>query len=133
MMSAATAPANGPAENVTVTDERDQVQLIRMGGELDLATADGLAERGYAAIGRGARVLLIDLARVPFCDACGLGALVRIANQADRATCRCGLLAAQPQVVRLLRLTRLDRRLSVFATAGDALAQLMPTRSRCPQ
>lgn len=104
-----------------------------MTGELDLATADGLTERGYAAIGRGPRVLLIDLAHVSFCDLCGLSALVRIANQADRAGCRYGLLAAQSQVVKLLRLTGLDQRLPVFATADDALAQLMTARDGCPQ
>ena len=104
-----------------------------MRGELDLATADGLTERGYAAIGRGPRVLLIDLAHVSFCDLRGLSSLVRIANQADRAGCRYGLLAAQPQVVNLLRLTSLDQRLPVFATVGDALAQLMTTHNGCPQ
>jgi anti-sigma B factor antagonist len=57
-------------------------------GELDLATADSLAERGCAAIGRRARVLLFDLAGVSFCYARGLSALVRIANHADRGGCR---------------------------------------------
>ena len=103
-----------------------------MRGELDLATADRLTEWGYAAIGRGPRVLLIDLAHVSFCDLRGLSSLVRIANQADRAGCRYGLLAAQPQVVKLLRLTSLDQRLPLFATAGDALAQLMTTHNGCP-
>ena len=59
MMSAATAPAKRTAENVTVIDEGSQVQLIHMRGELDLDTADGLTERGYAATGRGLRVLLV--------------------------------------------------------------------------
>lgn len=124
---------NRTAENVTVTDEGSQVQLIHVRGELDLATADGLTERGYAAIGRGPRVLLIDLAHVSFCDLRGLSSLIQIANQADRAGCRYGLLAAQSQVVKLLRLTGLDQRLPVFATADDALAQLMTAHDGCPQ
>lgn len=124
---------NRTAENVTVTDEGSQVQLIHVRGELDLATADGLTARGYAAIGRGPRVLLIDLAQVSFCDLRGLSSLIQIANQADRAGCRYGLLAAQPQVVKLLRLTGLDQRLAVFATADDALAQLMTAHDGCPR
>jgi anti-sigma B factor antagonist len=132
MMSTAAAPAKRTAEDVTVTDEGSQVLLIHVGGELDLATADRLTERGYAAVGRRPRVLLMDLARVSFCDLRGLSSLVRIANLADRADCRYGLLAAQPQVVNLLRLTSLDQRLPVFATAGDALAQLMATHNGCP-
>jgi len=112
-------------ENVTTTGEGGQLWLMQHEGDLDIVTADGLTERGYAAISGGARVLLIDLARVPFCDPRGLSALVKIANHADRADCRHGLLAAQPQMVRLLRLTGLDQRLPVFAGIGDALAQLM--------
>jgi len=112
-------------ENVTTTGEGGQLWLIQHEGDLDIVTADGLTERGYAAISGGAGVLLIDLARVPFCDPRGLSALVRIANHADQAGCRHGLLAAQPQLVRLLRLAGLDQRLPVFASIGDAVAQLM--------
>jgi len=129
MTSAPTEPAKGThrrRETVMETGEGGWVRLIRHEGDLDMATADGLTERGCAAISGGTRVLLIDLARLPFCDARGLSALVRIANDADRAGCRYGLLAAQPQLVRLLRLTGLGQRLPVFATVGDALAQLMP-------
>jgi len=128
MTSAPTEQARGThryRENVTTTGEGGQFWRIRHEGDLDIVTADGLAERGYAAISGGARVLLIDLTRVPFCDPRGLSALVRIANHADQAGCRHGLLAAQPQLVRLLRLTGLDQRLPVFASIGDALAQLM--------
>jgi anti-sigma B factor antagonist len=133
MMSAATAPAKRTAENVSaVTDEGSQVQLIQMRRELDLATADGLTERGYAAMGRGPRVLLIDLAHVSFCDLCG-SARWTGSHQADRAGCRYGLLAIQPQVVSLLQLTSLEKRLRVFGTASDALAQLMTVHSGCPQ
>ena len=57
-----------------------QIQVVQVHGELYLATADSLAARGYAAIGRQARVLLLDVAGVSFCDACGLSALVRIAS-----------------------------------------------------
>jgi anti-anti-sigma factor len=56
-----------------------QIQVVQVRGELDLATAGSLAARGYAAIGRQARVLLLDLAGVSFCDVRGLSALVRIA------------------------------------------------------
>ena len=129
MTSAPTGPAEGThrhRETPTETVEGGWVRLIRHEGDLDMATADGLTERGYAAISGGTRVLLIDLARVPFCDPRGLSALVRIANRADRFGCRYGLLAAQPQLACLLWLTGLGQRLPVFATGGDALAQLLP-------
>ena len=101
-----------------------RIQVVPVRGELDLALADSLAARGYAAIGRQARVLLLDVAGVSFCDACGLSALVRIANRADRAGCRYGLIAPQPPVVKILRITGLDQRLPVFTSVNAAAIAL---------
>ena len=97
-----------------------KIQVVQVRGELDLALAGSLAARGYAAIGRQARVLLLDVAGVSFCDACGLSALVRIANHADRTGCRYGLIAPQPLVVKILRITGLDQRLPVFTSINEA-------------
>ena len=97
-----------------------RIQVVPVRGELDLALADSLAARGYAAIGRQARVLLLDVAGVSFCDACGLSALVRIANHADRTGCRYGLIAPQPLVMKILRITGLDQRLPVFTSVNEA-------------
>lgn len=103
----------------------DQTQILSVRGELDLATADGLYKRGRAAIGRHARLLLLDLADLYFCDACGLSAFVRIANEAQAAGCRYGLVAPRPLVVKILRITGLDARLPVFATMEEARDNLM--------
>lgn len=97
-----------------------KIQVVQVRGELDLALAGNLAARGYAAIGRQARVLLLDVAGVSFCDACGLSALVRIANHADRTGCRYGLIAPQPLVVKILRITGLDQRLPIFTSINEA-------------
>ena len=114
MTEGATQPAAGSGAGITV---------LRAPEELDLATADGLAERGCAIAGH-AGVLLLDLTDLSFCDARGLSAFVRIANQADRAGCRLALIAPQPPVAKVLRICRLDQRLPVFATQGHALAGL---------
>jgi len=99
------------------------IEILRAPEELDLATADSLAGQG-CAIAVQARVLLLDLTNLSFCDARGLSAFVRIANQADRAGCRLALIAPQPPVAKVLRICRLDQRLPVFATTGHALAGL---------
>jgi len=99
------------------------IAVVRAPAELDLATADGLAARGCAIAGH-AGLLLLDLTSLSFCDARGLSAFVRIANQADRAGCRLALIAPQPPVAKVLRICRLDQRLPVFATTGHALADL---------
>jgi anti-anti-sigma factor len=99
------------------------IGVLRAPEELDLATADVLAAQG-CAIAAHAGLLLLDLTSLSFCDARGLSALVRIANQADRAGCRLALIAPQPPVAKVLRICRLEHRLPVFATAGHALAGL---------
>jgi anti-anti-sigma factor len=100
-----------------------KIQILRAPEELDLATADSLAERGCAAFAH-AGLLLVDLSGLSFCDARGLSAFVKIANHADQTGCRYGLVAPQPQVARVLRICRLDQRLPVFATTDDALVHL---------
>jgi anti-anti-sigma factor len=99
------------------------IRVLRAPEELDLATADGLAAEG-CAIAAHAGLLLLDLTGLSFCDARGLSAFVRIANQADRTGCRLALIAPQPPVAKVLRICQLDQRLPVFATTAHALTGL---------
>src|SRR5260221_14311933 len=73
--------------NVTTSSRDDQTQILSERGELDLATADGLYRRGRAAIGRRARLLLLDLAGMSFSAAWELCAFVRLANEAETSGC----------------------------------------------
>ena len=79
-----------------------------------------------------------DLQRHPGCD-WGQGSPVQIrpsrlvtkfTNHADKTGCRYGLIRPQPQVAKILQISRLDQRMPVFATMNDALTQLpAPTRA----
>ncbi len=109
----------------TTAGRDDRTEILRVRGELDLATAGRLYRRGRAAIGRRPRLLLLDLTALSFCDASGLTAFVRIANEADAAGCRYGLIAPQPLVARMLRITGLHQRLHLFATIDQARRHLM--------
>ena len=82
-----------------------------MPAELDLATSEGVVVQGFAVIARLARLVLLDLTGLSFCDARGLSAFVRIANQADMAGCGFGLIAPRAPVAKILRISGLDRRL----------------------
>ena len=116
-----------------MTDRSDGIQILHARGELDLATASSLTARGCAAIARHARLLLLDLTGLSFCDAYGLSAFVKIANHADKTGCRYGLIAPRPLVAKVLRITGLDQRMPVFATIDDALARLTAMTSACAQ
>ena len=110
--------------NGTTAGPDDRTQILRVRGELDLATADSLYLRGRTAIGRHPRLLLLDLTGLSFCDASGLSAFVRIANEAEAAGCGYGLVAPQPLVAKMLRITGLHQRLQVFATSDEARLRL---------
>ena len=92
-------------ENQTTAARSAGIEILGMPPELDLATADGVVEQGYAAIARPARLLLLDLGGLSFCDARGLSAFVRIANHADAAGCGFGLIAPRPPVAKILRIS----------------------------
>ena len=110
--------------NGTTAGPDDRTQILRVRGELDLATADSLYRRGRTAIRRHPRLLLLDLTGLSFCDASGLSAFVRIANEADAAGCGYGLIAPQSLVAKMLRITGLHQRLQVFATSDEARLRL---------
>jgi anti-sigma B factor antagonist len=93
------------------TDE-DGFQTVSVTGELDIATA----EQAYTyisdamdALGHGPAPFSIDLSGLTFCDASGLGVLARIARHARQAGRQLRLTSARPALVRIIRITGLDR------------------------
>jgi anti-sigma B factor antagonist len=118
-------------EKQPAVDHADQIQVLRVQGDLDLATADAVYQRGRVAIARRAWLLLLDLTGCSFCDARGLSAVVRIANDADAAGCRYALVGPKPPVANILRITGLATRLPVFATIEQARRRLT-TRAAHP-
>ncbi len=84
-------------------------QIVSVTGELDIATA----EQAYSYIsevidGRPAPVT-VDLSGLTFCDASGLGALTRIARHARQKGRQLMLTSARPSLLKIMRITGLDR------------------------
>jgi len=103
---------------------RDGDTVVALSGDLDIASAPALRERLRTVLdGTVGGRLIIDLARVGFCDASGLAVLVggfRLARERGLVTV---LAAPQPQVMKVLHITGLDRVLAV-QTAGTAHAMV---------
>ena len=101
--------------------------LVTVAGEVDIATAPQLRER-LAAPAAGGRPLIVDLDRVTFIDAAGLGALVGAASRA--AACGGSLYAvcARHQVRRLFAITGLDRQIPLARTVREACQNLATAR-----
>jgi anti-anti-sigma factor len=86
----------------------DGLATIVMHGDLDLATADLTAQYVTDIIDRHDGPVSADLSGLAFCDACGLGALIRISAYADAAGRRFELTHPSTPVTRIMRLTGVD-------------------------
>ena len=94
---------------------------VTLAGELDTTSADQACEYVRAAIdARGGQVLL-DVAGLSFCDARGLGALVRMSRHAGQAGSSLHLVAPPPRLMKIIRITGLEDKLPVHR--GDQAGQ----------
>ena len=84
-----------------------------IGGELDFATAEMAVRYVSRVIDSHRGPVIVDLTALGFCDAQGLSALVRMAGYAERAGRPFRLVSPSPSVVKIMRITGLDRRFLV--------------------
>jgi anti-anti-sigma factor len=96
--------------------------IVRLGGSLDLAAAPTLRERLIGMLHPGTRMLVLDLSRVRSCDSAGLAVLIGIQRRARQHGIAMRLAAPSSPVVKLLRLTGLDRSLTACPDLRAALA-----------
>lgn len=89
---------------------REGEAVVEVGGELDIATAEVAVTYVTHVIDNHRGPVIADLAAVAFCDASGLGALVRMARYVEHAGCSFRLASPSPSLVKIMRITRLDRR-----------------------
>jgi anti-anti-sigma factor len=100
------------------------VLLIRMSGEIDIATTDFASASIHAAVAPPARLVLIDLSAVTFCSSAGLGNLVEARNLAARHGITLALVGVGRPVDRPLTVTGLGGQFQMFSTVEEALAHL---------
>src|SRR6266566_1147955 len=89
-----------------------------IGGELDFATAEMAVRYVSRIIDSHRGPVIVDLTALGFCDAQGLSALVRMAGYAERAGRPFRLVSPSPSVVKIMRITGLDRRFLVSPASG---------------
>jgi anti-sigma B factor antagonist len=95
----------------------DTTTLVRLIGELDLATSPRTETDLLRLIQEGlGRRLVLDLSQLTFLDSTGLRALWRTRQHAQLAGAQLYLSAASDPVMRVLKVTKLDR---VFRLVSD--------------
>jgi anti-anti-sigma factor len=108
----------------------DGLAVVTIGGDLDLATVDRTVRYVSDIIDRHDGAISADLSGLAFCDACGLGALVRIATHAEQAGRRIEFTKPSRAVARIMRITGVDERLLMPALAGLAVGAPGPAADR---
>jgi anti-anti-sigma factor len=100
--------------------------VVRLRDALDIAAAPALRERLIGLLRPGMRLLVLDLSWVPSCDSAGLAVLIGAQRRARLLGIVLHLAAPSPQVAKLLRLTGLDRSLTICPDLSSALAVERP-------
>jgi anti-anti-sigma factor len=106
--------------------------IVALHGDLDIDATPALRQHLIGTLHHSARLLTLDLGEVTFCDAAGLAVLIGTQRRATGLGITLQLANARPQVAKLLRVTGLDRVLTVRRSLQPqpaALAQVSGMRS----
>lgn len=93
--------------------------MVRVVGDLDMATAPTLEER-VASVGVASR-LVIDLTLCTFLDSAAVRLLTTIARDSDTAGRSVALVASDPGILRVLEITGLASTVSLHSSVEAAL------------
>jgi anti-anti-sigma factor len=89
--------------------DADGYQVVTVTGELDVATADQAYAYISGVIDDLPAPVSVDLSGLTFCDASGLGVLAKAARHARQAGRQLRLTSARPSLLKIMRITGLDR------------------------
>ena len=93
--------------------------LVRLHGELDMATAPALGRTLHTALGAGPSILALDLRELTFVDSTGIRVLITACRQAEKAGCRFVLRSPSRSVRKALLLTGVDRLMAIEPGDGE--------------
>jgi anti-sigma B factor antagonist len=97
--------------------------VVELTGDLDITTAEMAVSYVTDVIKHHHEPLTIDLSALDFCDVRGLAALVRMAGYAEQKDRPFQLASPSPSLVKIMRITGLDRR---FSTSQIPPLRLLP-------
>lgn len=90
------------------SDDQGERTVLFVTGEIDMQTAPGLRAQ-VDDLDVAHRTLVLDLDGVGFVDSSGLGSLLGIKKQQDRAGGRLLLARVPAPVARIIEITKMDR------------------------
>ncbi|HLW59644.1 MAG TPA: STAS domain-containing protein [bacterium] len=105
-----------------------EITIIDVAGELDLYTVPRLDEGLRTAAGSPRPLFVVNLARVAYIDSTALKVLTDHHRRAREAGGELAIIAPQPTIAKIFRITGLDKVLSVVASEPEALEIVRASR-----
>jgi anti-sigma B factor antagonist len=114
------------AANFDLSEEPldDQNVVLRVSGEIHATTAPKFSECLNESIADGKTGVILDLTGVEFIDSTGLSVLLNGLRRVTRARGTMLLACANPTVLRLFEITKLDSTFEILPTCDEALERL---------
>jgi anti-sigma B factor antagonist len=114
-----------PAQPLRIwVDAADHWAVVTLTGELDIAGTGRLSEQLAVLLSQGRSRIVLDLQGLTFCDAAGLGILVRFRSRTLQEGGWLRLAGPSALLTRLLRLARVAHLFAAFATVTAATTDL---------
>ena len=111
-----------PQFDLTEEDLDERTHVIAVRGEIHVTTAPEFSRRLNEAIARGKTSVVLDLSQVEFIDSTGLSVLLNGLRRVTRAQGRLALVCANPTVLRLFEITKLDTTFDIRNSREEAVA-----------
>jgi len=96
---------------------RGDVSVLRLSGPVTLSTLFGLKD-ALAAL--TSRLIILDMSQVPYVDSAGLGTILMFYVSAQKNDRKLALAGVTDRVMSLIRMTRVDTVLSMYANVEAA-------------
>ncbi len=106
-------------------EERDEVVIARVTGELDIAEAAATGDRIEAAVPNAARGVVVDFSNLAFIDSSGIAMLFQLVRHlsARRQALRLVVVPGGP-IARVLEIVEFGRAAPMHAELDEAIAGL---------
>lgn len=104
----------------------DRFAVLSPRGDIDVATAERLKEAVTEVLLAGDLHVVVDLGRVEFIDSTGLGALIGGRRRALAMSGSFAVVCAEKHLLKVFRITGLDKVLDISGTLAEATAVAPP-------
>ena len=101
---------------------KDGIEVIDVGGEIDIYTAPRLRELLIDLVSTNSYQLIVNLERVEFLDSTGLGVLVGGLKRVRAHGGSLDLVCTQERILKIFRITGLTKVFAIHETVGQAIA-----------